>query len=50
VPYIEGNIVLATLLINPGPLSNGVLESRDLVAATYSVSFPTIDANEWWEE
>jgi hypothetical protein len=49
VPWAEGAIVMGTLFINSGPLTFGALQSSDLIAATYSVMFRDIDANEWWE-
>ena len=49
VPWADGQIFLGFYEVNSGPLFLGVLESRDLYAATYSVTFPDIDAGEWWE-
>lgn len=49
VPAAKCTIKLGATVTNPGPLSNGVLQSTGLPGGTYTVTFPDIDGNEWAE-
>ena len=49
VPVEECHILQGDATINSGPLATGVLESKNLPAAAYTVTFPDLDANEWAE-
>jgi hypothetical protein len=40
-------ISLGDAVVEPGPLSNGLLSVAKIDPGTYDVSFPDIDASEW---